>query len=502
MKKTLLIVVSLVLVAALAVGVTVAYFTSETDTAVNVMVVGDIEIAQNEQERVDDNVNQHELQDYTQGKPLWPAFYEGTSIPWAPADEWVNADDQAWKVVADNAAVIDKFVTVENTGDDAAYVRTVFAFEVGDVEDYTHLVTNSTNIVGEPTWEWEFIDNFEMGGNTYLLAVATYTESLASGVETIPSLKQVYLDKRATQEECASLGDTYEILAMSQAVQVVGFENPYEALNEAFGEITLDNHPWVNGLVTKADGADELLATLENAMAGQTVELAAGDYGYINIDFAVANNVTIVADAETDIRINFGSNAVANGLTVSKLDVVHYDNTSGYVDGGVVTIDAGAKVDITLSDCVVEASGGRSCFVGVSEPNANITIDNCTVSGSKYLVYGSAPIDKLTIVNSDFSNISSWVVMLNAGDGVGANLTIDNNTLANCNGGIAKYLGSTQPEGASTVFTNNTLENCNGHDGKDTQWFTIPGATSTVTVSGNTLDGADWTPGTAQGLGK
>ena len=85
---------------------------------------------------------------------------------------------------------------------------------------------------------------------------------------------------------------------------------------------------------------------------------------------------------------------------------------------------------------------------------------------------------------------------------IAGKLTINGNTFDNCTGGIAKYLGSTQPAGATTVFTNNTLTNCTGHDGNDAKWFTIPADAATILVDNNTLDGAAFVPGVAQGLGK
>ena len=179
------------------------------------------------------------------------------------------------------------------------------------------------------------------------------------------------------------------------------------------------------------------------------------------------------------------------------------DSTSAFVDGGAINIDAGATVkNLVIEDCTINASGGRSSVVGISEPSAEVTIRNCEVTGPKYLVYSSAPIAQLNVEGCKLTGISSWLIMMNKDDNVGAKLTITGNTIENCNGGIAKYLGTSQPEGAFTVFTDNTLTNSKGHDGSDAKWFAIPGAISTVSATGNTLDGAEWNPGTAQGLGK
>ena len=286
-----------------------------------------------------------------------------------------------------------------------------------------------------------------------------------------------------------------EIAVEAAAIQADNFNTPYLAF------AALANGGRAFPAVTAKDAA-ELNDALAAAKTGTTINLVEGvDYDVIAITTAL-DNVAINANGAA-VRFNVMPTAELTNVTISGVKV-QYDAPSGaYVDGGALNIDAGAKVDgLTLVGWDVKASGGRSSLIGNSEPTAKVTVKDCTVNGPKYLVYGSAPMAELNILGCDISNISSWLIMENAGDAVGAKLTIDGNTFVNCDGGIAKYLGSTQPEGAATVFTNNTLTNCAGHDGSDAKWFTIPGATSTITVSGNTLDGADWVPGIAQGLGK
>ena len=192
-KKIIAGTMAVALTAAVSVGGTLAYL-MDTDEDVNVMTLGDVYIDQIEQERVDDNAAQTELKDFEQNQPLLPAVYPGSSIPWAPADEWVVPNDQAWKVVQDNTNVIDKFVTVENTGKSDAYVRTIFAFEWDPANDYIHLVSNGINITEGATWTWEYLDGLaEIDGAKYMIGIATYTEPLKPGATTIPSLKQVYM---------------------------------------------------------------------------------------------------------------------------------------------------------------------------------------------------------------------------------------------------------------------------------------------------------------------
>ena len=166
MKRILAMVVSVVLVATMAIGSSIAYLTS-TDEAVNVMTLGEVKIEQNEQERD----TQGDLIDFTQAKPLFPAVYSGeawtSSIPWADASDWPVANDAAWKVVEENVNVIDKFVTVTNTGKSEAYVRTIIAYE-GNAYNGTdiHIVhnsdTSSTPAVSDEFLSEEYIGSAEI----------------------------------------------------------------------------------------------------------------------------------------------------------------------------------------------------------------------------------------------------------------------------------------------------------------------------------------------------
>ena len=85
-KKIIAGAAAVALTATVSIGATLAYLT-DTDEDVNVMTLGNVYIDQIEQERVDDNAAQKDLKDFEQNKPLLPAVYPDSSIPWAPADE-------------------------------------------------------------------------------------------------------------------------------------------------------------------------------------------------------------------------------------------------------------------------------------------------------------------------------------------------------------------------------------------------------------------------------
>ena len=247
-KRTLLMVVSIVASLALAATGTLAYL-SDSDMDVNVMTLGKVDIVQNEQERRDDGT----LNAFTDNKPLLPAVFPGSYIPYADESEWPVPNDPTWRVVEDNENVVDKFVTVTNTGKTDAYVRTIVAVEAGCVgaDTLIHTVQNDANSSNEDIAkhfaDYETLEQITIDGVIYDVLVFTYAEPLEPGETSVPSLKQIYMNKAADNDFIETLGENFDVLVLSQAVQADGFaadgETPAAvvALTEAFGDITEAN---------------------------------------------------------------------------------------------------------------------------------------------------------------------------------------------------------------------------------------------------------------------
>ena len=108
---------------------------------------------------------------------------------------------------------------------------------------------------------------------------------------------------------------------------------------------------------------------------------------------------------------------------------------------------------------------------------------------------GGGGYKSLVVENCVFEGIVSWAILPQYG--YTGDLTIDGCTFNNTNGGLLK---TGTFSGAALNFTNNTITNSVGHDGKDTKWFEVDASTATMVISGNTKDGAAWTPGAAEGL--
>ena len=266
MKKKIVAMCATVAIAALAVGGTMAYFQDQTEVAKNVMKTGDVAIEQYEQER--DANGALTVYDADNNNKLLP--YAGTVNAKGEAAEYtetvtVNGEEYEMFSQADNA--IDKIVTVKNTGSEDAYVRTLFAFEMVEVEgelvnpfDYETcgegqylytvakkdakgygmaLCTNGDDFVTFTLGEGE-------DAVTYCVAQYDYG-MVEAGAVAGPSLLGLYLNANAGNEWAGMIGEDgeYNVLVLTQAVQVEGFENENEndlygaftALNTAFGAV-------------------------------------------------------------------------------------------------------------------------------------------------------------------------------------------------------------------------------------------------------------------------
>ena len=238
-KRIVALALVLALTVAGSIAGTIAYL-KDTDDALNTMTLGDVYIEQWEKDKAGDP--------FEQDQPLFPMVDNREEGDETVVDGFFNEK---------MANVIDKVVTVENTGSEDAYVRTIFAFEGTPVLHDTYIGILRTN--NPETWVFDYVDatydeagnlldaaTVEIDGVVHTLAVATYQKVLpAEGEDITPaSLKQFFLAPTAGNEIVDLFDDEYTIYAFSQGVQVAGFTSAEHALNTAFGEITATNNPW------------------------------------------------------------------------------------------------------------------------------------------------------------------------------------------------------------------------------------------------------------------
>ena len=256
-RKLLTLAMTLCMVAILAIGGTLAYFT-DADKDVNVMTAGNVKIVQNETDREGNAWSENNEKD------MFPAVYfDEDGKPYNPTYTWegpksennggstvvTGPDGNEMTMYAKGIEnEIDKVISVTNKGNLPAYIRTIVLIEnqakgtTPNIMEKLHINRNtaSANI----TEEWLPI-RAEIDGVTYSVGVYTYADALESGATSKASLKQIWLDPSADNTWYELLGDgKLNIIAFSQAVQVTGFEEiggAATALDTAFGQVTSDN---------------------------------------------------------------------------------------------------------------------------------------------------------------------------------------------------------------------------------------------------------------------
>ena len=239
MKKKILALCLVVVLAITAVtGATLAYFT-DTDNQINTFTTGNVAI--DLYEDFDNDGNGFEK--------LVPATY-------------INGQRQ------NN---VEKEIYVKNTGSEDAFVRIHFAIPAEldcghpdfDASENT-LHWNFWN-TEDGKWNWtpevgeEGADGYEEGNWNfyttkikegegenakevlYNVYVATYETALSYNAETPLAVWNVYMDKSVTNERIqyikSVIGDNWYIHVAAEGTQAEGFPDAYTALNTAFGKI-------------------------------------------------------------------------------------------------------------------------------------------------------------------------------------------------------------------------------------------------------------------------
>ena len=444
LKNILLSGLSLVLVAALAISGTVAYL-QDSDSDVNVMTLGNVKIEQHEYERATnadgsyktdtiDNQTSYVLKGFTQGKPLLPIVGDpnepGSSPAYAGYDDTIvrmtQVDSYGSMQVFAGKNAQDKFVTVENTGETDAYVRTLVAIENG---------TGDANLIGigsrcvpaadaatsTAPWVSNYIGQITFDGNTYGLYEYVYRGAsdvnrhvngvLPAGDTTYPNLCQVYLKHNATNEDMVAIdgnnNGTLDILVVSQAVQTEGFADAETALNAGFGDITTTNHPWLTDAPTfnAPENDAELEDALKDAGAKQIIVNLTSDVTY---DVAAWANDAMGGEKTEYIMINGNghtitfnqtnsdwNNIVTNGakLIINNAKITNAGKNDGpwnrhdlnfacevelnnVVSDKALAFKAGATLNnVTISD----ANTSDTYAIWIQPNGQTVTLNGCTI---------------------------------------------------------------------------------------------------------------------------
>ncbi len=428
MKKFATMAISVALIGTMIAGGSLAYL-QDSDSDVNVMTLGNVDITQHEYERevdADGNYvvenNSYVLKDFTQGKPLLPTTeidangnpinhgaggWDSTKVKMTQVDSYGTMD----VFVSKNAQ--DKFVTVENTGKTDAYVRTLVAIEVGSTDGSLIGTSKRAAETHDGTMPWlskSFDDPITIDGNNYMLVEYLYQGAklgdgtwrhengiLPAGDTTYPNLSQVYIQAIATNEDMVAIdgngNGTLDILVLSQAVQAQGFENATTALDAAFGDITTTNHPWSEeapAIPVVADTADELIEALENKEDVVLID-------DVKIDPAGMSN----AYGTTGINVKNGQTIDGAGNT---LDI---KGAGGTWDSGINTT-GGLIKDLTVTGSF------RGIFINHnSDYSERVVLENVTIDGTTYTISCDQGKNQgLTATDSTFNGWTSYAATL------------------------------------------------------------------------------------------
>jgi len=382
-KRTLTLVLSLALLIAVTVGGTLAYL-QDTDSDVNVMTLGNVDIEQHEWQRAENvahigTAKEDDLVPFKDGNPLYPAVPTGENPYTAePTElfywgEYVSAEGAGNGLWNDDklSNVVDKIVTVENTGKSPAYYRTLIAFECPVGMEYSEGSDKEfmMNVNGNQRFDWEKLNDYiEVDGTRYLVMVATYNEVLAPDEISRPSLLQVVLTHNATNEDMELLGEDYTILVLSQAVQTAGFDNAKQALEAGFPGADDANvvAGWFDGVVAEdAAGvhtAEEFVEALENAKNGDTITLM-NDIQLGDVDIEL-KNYSVTGTTEE------------NGTTINVVE---------YADA-VYTIDLNGH-ELSATAHAISLHGGT-----LNIKNGTISMESETQDGTFITVGGHSPV--------------------------------------------------------------------------------------------------------------
>lgn len=399
LNRKLVLILSIVLSVALAAGGTMAYL-QDTDEDVNVMTLGSVYITQNEQQRNENG----ELVPFENEKPMYPAVYEGNGIGYQPEEEWPVPGDDAWMMLEENENVIDKIVTVTNTGKSDAYVRTLIAFEGigvygvnGGDNAYVKYLWCGSEVGDQIAAAYE--GEIQVDGVDYTVISFTYKNAVAPGETTIPSLKQLYMSKEAGNAEMEYYGEYYDVLVLSQAVQTQGFADAQTALDTAFG---------------KADNQDHLIQWFSTV--GDNVGSPGNDWPN--------NNPPVIGDAwdgTTDVSW-YNDTDTEFVLTTAEELAGLAELVNGGNDFKGKTIKLGESVNLQNKEWTPIANDAKTAFEGTFDGQGNSIMnlsinDEDGVDSALFGCAGKAEIKGINVVNVSIDAYSEAAAILGYGMG-------------------------------------------------------------------------------------
>lgn len=251
-KKTILVAaIAVMLVAALVVGGTLAYFT-DTKNATNTFTVGNVKIDLNEQQK-----GENGLEKFDQDKTLVPGKSNDGNAVSKIVTVSNTGDNDAWvwvELKIPKYLVSKEYPTDESKN--ALHWNSYGCFNVeynsgnywglavkDGIVDESHNVTNAKMVaVNDGLWnDYKYVGTVTENGTEYVVIRTTMAKTLPAGKTSLPCLAQVYMDWRVTTNEDGTqyilpAGDpistdaSWKVIVTAYAIQADGFNTVDEAV--------------------------------------------------------------------------------------------------------------------------------------------------------------------------------------------------------------------------------------------------------------------------------
>ena len=255
-KKITALCLCVALLAVAVVGASLAYFT-DTDNADNTFTVGNVAIDLIEQER--------------DGKGGLKAFENGKKLSPIVGSAQGEKDDYGMPTAKN---YVDKMVTIQNTGSEAAYIRAYFAIPAALDDGYetfnaglntlhfnfgNKVVNGVISSTEGVEWKWTHGSKWNyfettIGNIKYNVYYADYYKALDPNATTEQLVQGVYLDKSFDMKDGKAYAFGKELTVdegwnwneiscpvFAVACQADGFDNAADAITAAFGA---QYNPW------------------------------------------------------------------------------------------------------------------------------------------------------------------------------------------------------------------------------------------------------------------
>ena len=247
---------------------------------------------------------------------------------------------------------------------------------------------------------------------------------------------------------------------------------------------------WIVTPPAVVENTDQLASALQSA-EGCTILLSEGE-NYGTVAVGELKDVTIKGAEGAVMIFKTDANSKLENVTLKE---VNFEYTGATADCGIV-INADAQIDNLVVEGCTFAGTGEKKGRGISglNNNASIKLTGCTFKNLGYPIYAWGSYKSLEIDGCTFDSIVSWAIMPQSGfDG---DLTVNGCNFKDCKGGLVK--AGTLTAGHTFTFTNNTVTNSEEHPNRN--WFEFKVSNGATVIENNTMDGAAWTPGVAEGL--